>query len=71
MLASHKGKDSTRGSNNDCGCFLLELLNVGGDGLATIYDIDRHFIFVHVLSKPIILLFDLEGQFTGVAHNKH
>ena len=69
VVATDQRQKATWSTYEDLRRILLQLLDVLGDGLSTVHDINIYFR--QVLSEPVILLLDLESQFSGVTHHKH
>jgi len=71
LLLADEGVEATRGGDDDVwvsllvGEELLVLLDVG----ATVED--RRLNLRHVLAEALVLVADLEGQLTGVAHDEN
>lgn len=70
VLSFDKSKNAAWGSNDNCRWFGLKLLDVLRDGLASIHDFDGDLFFVHMLGEAIVLLLNLESEFSGVAHDE-
>ena len=68
LLAPDQGQDPARSAHHDMRAVGLEHLLVLGDGQAAEEDAD--FDALSVLGEPLVLLADLEGQLSGVAHDQ-
>ena len=69
VVATNQRQKATWSAYEDLRGILLQLLDVLGDGLSTVHDINIYLR--QVLSEPVILLLDLKGQFSGMTHHKH
>lgn len=69
-LVAYEGVETTRSADNDVGVSLLVLQDLGIllDGSAAVEDTSLDV--GHVLGEPVVLVADLEGQLTGVAHDQ-
>lgn len=70
VLSFDQSKDAAWGTNDNCRWLGLKLLDVCRDGLTSIHDFDGDLFFIHVLGEAVVLLLDLESEFSGVAHNE-
>ena len=71
MFATDERQDSSRCAHYDCGRRLLQLLDMCLNRLATVHDLHRDLVLVHVLREAIVLLLNLEGKLASVAHHKY
>ena len=67
VLTPDQSEDAAWCAYDDCGRVLLKLLDVLGHRLTAIQNVDRDLFRVHVLGESVVLLLDLECEFTGVA----
>lgn len=70
LLLTDEGVETTWGGDNDVrvSLLVLEELNVLGDGSTTVEN--GSLDLRHVLAESGVLVLDLVGELTGVAHNK-
>lgn len=70
VLVPDEGLQTTRGADNDVRVRVLVLEDLGilGDGSTTVED--TRLDVGHVLAEAAVLVLDLEGQLTSVAHNQ-
>jgi hypothetical protein len=70
-LVTDKSLETTRSTDNDmrASFLVLERLHVGLDGSTTIEDTGLDV--GHVLAETVVLVADLVGQLTSVAHDNH
>ena len=68
-LVADEGLETTRSTDNDMGASILVLegLHVGLDGRTTVEDASLDVW--HVLAEAVVLIANLVGQFTSVAHH--
>lgn len=71
LLITHKSVDTTRSANYDVrvGILVSEELNILLDRGSTVED--TNFDIGEELGEPIVLVLDLESQFTSVAHDEN
>lgn len=71
VLVADKGVQAARCADNDVGVgiLVLEYLGILLDRSTTVEDAGLDV--GHVLAEAVVLVANLEGQLTGVAHNQH
>lgn len=71
MFVTDESVETTGRSDNDVRVSVLVLQNLGVllDGRATVKDAGLDV--GHILGEPVVLVADLEGQLTGVAHDQN
>jgi len=71
VLAADECQNAAGCAHNNRRRVFLESSDVLGDRLATIHNLDRHFLLVVVSRKSIVFFFDLERELAGMTHDQH